>query len=132
MDVGQRAKSWGKAIEEKPGTVFVSREKGSIVGFIHAREYRDLDIENPIPGEITAIYLSPRVIGTGIGAGLMVKGIDYLNDEGFDSVALWVLEKNSRAIEFYERFNFAADGAAKVHERLGLKELRYVRSSNAT
>lgn len=131
LSVPERASSWVRIIDEDQGRVFVSEHDGSISGFVHAREYRYDDIAAPLPGEITSIYLSPKVMRQGVGSMLLNRGITHLELEGLSQIVLWVLEANSAAIKFYQRFEFYPDGASKTHKTSGLVELRYVRRSKA-
>lgn len=132
LSVPERANSWTQILNEVQGKVFVSEHAGSISGFIHAREYRYDDIAEPLPGEVTSIYLSPEVIGQGVGASLLKRGITFLECAGFSDIALWVLEANTTAIKFYNRFEFYPDGASKTHRKSGLVEQRYIRRGSAT
>jgi GNAT superfamily N-acetyltransferase len=59
-------------------------------------------------GEIYAIYVDPDFIGTGAGAALMRAALADLEPR---PVAVWVLEGNTHARTFYERFGFRLDGA---------------------
>ncbi|MCA9309376.1 GNAT family N-acetyltransferase [Candidatus Dojkabacteria bacterium] len=53
---------------------------------------------------INSLYVKPGYQGKGLGADLMQKAIDWL-DEGGD-IYLEVAAHNQRAIKFYERFGF--------------------------
>lgn len=132
QSVPERAASWTKILVEDSGRVFVSEHGGYVSGFVHTCGYRYDDIATPIPGEIASIYLSPEVIGQGVGAGLLKRGISFLESEGFSDIALWALEANISAIKFYNRFGFYSDGATKIHKKSGLAEQRYIRRGNAT
>ncbi len=82
LSVPERANSWHQILNEDQGKVFVSEHGGSISGIIHAREYRYDDIAEPLPGEVTSIYLSPEVTGQGVGASLLKRGIAFLEAQG--------------------------------------------------
>lgn len=60
-------------------------------------------------GEIVSIYLIPEYIGRGVGRELMTAAVNGLTELGFCNIFLWVLEENSRARCFYERFGFKAE-----------------------
>ena len=51
--------------------------------------------------EIKTIYVEPLLTSSGIGASLLEFAI-----ETYDVDHLWALEKNTRAIEFYNRHGF--------------------------
>ncbi len=51
--------------------------------------------------EVKKLYVEPVLQGNGIGAKLLKMAIDEHNAE-----YLWALEKNVKAIRFYERYGF--------------------------
>lgn len=80
-------------------------------------------------GEVYALYISPDLIGQGIGRTLLGEAHAQMKDQGFETSALWVLCDNQRARRFYERADYQADGAAQddVYDGITLTELRYQR-----
>lgn len=52
-------------------------------------------------GELVRLFVEPVFQGRGIGAKLLEYAVNHLHAE-----RLWVLEKNPRAIRFYERHGF--------------------------
>jgi ribosomal protein S18 acetylase RimI-like enzyme len=108
-----------------------------IVGFTTVGRYRNQqDRTDLVPdiGEVLAIYQEPQRLGTGLGRTLMAAALAELNDRGFQTVRLWVLEDNKRARRFYEKAGFQPDGERSTYEvtsggeTLSLPELRYVRT----
>lgn len=79
-------------------------------------------------GEIVSIYLLPEAIHKGYGKKLMQSVIAELKKSGFSKIYLWVLEDNSRARRFYERFGFTLSGRKRTDIFAGkeLKELQYI------
>lgn len=77
-------------------------------------------------GEVYALYVSPTMIGRGLGRFLMQDAVAQLSEFGFGEVFLWVLEGNDRAIRFYEKAGFSLTGETKVEQLQGaqLRELR--------
>ncbi len=80
-------------------------------------------------GEVYALYISPDLIGQGIGQTLLGEAHAQMKGAGFETSALWVLRDNQRARRFYERAGYQADGAAQddVYDGITLTELRYQR-----
>ncbi|MGW9373782.1 N-acetyltransferase family protein [Streptomyces xanthophaeus] len=78
-------------------------------------------------GEVYALYISPDLIGQGIGRILLGEAHAQMKSQGFEASALWVLRDNHRAQHFYERAGYQADGAAQddVYDGITLTELRY-------
>ena len=79
----------------------------------------------PDYGEIVSIYFLPEYIGQGYGKYLIKKCVAELNQLGFDSVLLWVLEENTRARHFYEKHGFICTEEYR-DDNIGGKALREV------
>lgn len=56
--------------------------------------------------QVKKLFVEPVLQGQGIGARLLAFAVDTLH-----ATSLWALEKNERAIRFYERHGFAKTGA---------------------
>jgi GNAT superfamily N-acetyltransferase len=54
-------------------------------------------------GELLALYVAPEHWSTGAGRTLLAAASEMLAADGHPSLALWVLEGNTRARRFYER-----------------------------
>ncbi|MFJ3235942.1 GNAT family N-acetyltransferase [Streptomyces sp. NPDC086787] len=80
-------------------------------------------------GEVYALYVSPDLIGQGIGRRLLEEAHAQMKSQGFEESALWVLADNQRGRRFYERSGYQADGATQddSYEEITLTELRYQR-----
>ncbi|MCX4967409.1 GNAT family N-acetyltransferase [Streptomyces sp. NBC_00654] len=80
-------------------------------------------------GEVYALYVSPDLIGRGIGRRLLGEAHAQMKSHGFEASALWVLCDNHQARRFYERAGYQADGAVQddVYDEITLSELRYQR-----
>ena len=61
--------------------------------------------------EIRKLFVEPALQGRGIGADLLKYAVTELGAE-----FLWALEKNVRAIAFYERHGFRVTGEKKPEE----------------
>lgn len=62
-------------------------------------------------GKIEKLFVEPVLQGNSIGTQLLTFAVDEL---GADS--LWALEKNERAIRFYERHGFSLTGEKRLEE----------------
>ncbi|MFJ4501153.1 GNAT family N-acetyltransferase [Streptomyces sp. NPDC088864] len=80
-------------------------------------------------GEIYALYVSPDLIGQGIGRTLLEEAHAQMQSQGFEVSALWVLSDNQRGRRFYERSGYQADGVTQddPYDEITLTELRYQR-----
>jgi ribosomal protein S18 acetylase RimI-like enzyme len=129
ISVAARSDRWRGRLEAGLGAaerVLLAEVDGGVRGFVSTGPSRDEDAD-PTVHEIQAMYVDPKLVGRGIGAALMREALGSMADRGAKSITLWVLEANSRARQFYERFGFAADGGATFDERLKARELRYRR-----
>ena len=75
-------------------------------------------IRSPVPGfgpKMCAMY----------GARLMEAALDELG--AYPRVCLWTLKENARAIRFYEKHGFQADGAEKRLDALAADVIRMMR-----
>ncbi|MER7026390.1 MULTISPECIES: GNAT family N-acetyltransferase [Streptomyces] len=85
----------------------------------------------PAPvGELFALYVTPQLIGTGIGHALMTAALKHAREAGFGELRLWVVRGNTRAQRFYTRAGFTPDGTEQTDEVDGVPvpELRYRRT----
>jgi len=80
--------------------ILVAERKGEVVGFAHAGKVREA-IEGA-DAELYSLYLVKEAQGRGIGRELLRVLAAVLMEQGFKSLALWVLERN-RARAFYEQ-----------------------------
>ncbi len=62
-------------------------------------------------GEVVALYVLREYQGKKIGLALMNAAMEKLADH--DTISLWVLEGNEKAIRFYEKYGFHFDGTTK-------------------
>ena len=74
--------------------------------------------------ELKKLYVEPVLQGNGIGAALLEHAIRNL-----DASYLWALEKNTRAITFYQRHGFHLTGEKQPEEDTPEYLVRLERSS---
>lgn len=103
---------------------------GEIVGCAGGAPATDDDADTGVGLELQMLYVRSFAQGTGLGEQLMATVI------GDDPALVWVLEGNGRAIRFYEKHGFAADGRVEPLadeggglDWTGLNELRMVRGA---
>lgn len=126
------------AAESAPFSTLVAVDDGRVIGFATYGPYRRQEEDEGLGpldhtvGEVLAIYVEQAYQGRGAGRALMDRAVADLRDRGLDTVRLWVLEENSPARRFYERYGYVADGARhhfRVTEPDGtpvdLPEVRY-------
>ena len=92
-----------------PENTIVAKDQEKVVGFAVYGRSRDEDL--PDAGEVVAIYVLSAYYGRKIGYRLMNEAFSRLRE--YDTIFVWVLEKNERAIRFYHRYGFEFDGCRK-------------------
>lgn len=128
MTADKREVYWRQAIAEGKPRVRVATLGQEVVGWISFGRCRDLDRCDG--GEVWAIYAHPSHVATGVGRALWLEAKGDLAASGYSDVSLWVLARNSRARQFYERAGFTVDPASAKPVVIGgatLEEVRYVR-----
>ncbi|MCW5658443.1 MAG: GNAT family N-acetyltransferase [Burkholderiaceae bacterium] len=133
LSVSQRAAGWCRMVERFPKHLLLARSAGQVVGFVAFGASRD---EGAPAGraEVFAIYVKPGSWSAGVGQQLLPAALQQLRAEGYQSVSLWVIAGNERAIKFYERAGFVAEPQSRKQFELGgttLEEVRYVRVTAA-
>lgn len=112
-------------------TDLVAVDDAEVVGWAALGPYRATGTEPDAgAGELYALYVQPRLIGTGIGRALIDAVHARAADRNFTSVRLWVLADNARARRFYEMAGYTTDGAVRTDEYGGvsLRDVRYGRA----
>jgi GNAT superfamily N-acetyltransferase len=88
---------------------WVAEEGAAVRGFAVTGPSEDADADERT-GEVYAIYLEPRLVGTGIGRALFEHAVGDLRERGFSRATLWVLESNAQARRFYAVAGWKTDG----------------------
>lgn len=126
-DIAAQAEAWRLGFEaERPAPLVAVDDRERIVGIAAAGPPRG---DNPPAGtELFLLYILEEYYGTGLGSELADA---VIGDAG---AVLWVLEGNDRAISFYRKLGFTADGGREtLSERwYGLKVIRMVRPGAST
>ena len=114
LNVEARTKSWEKVIDLDGSQVWLDLDDDDkFRGFVGICPSRDKDAIIST-GEIAAIYYSSEHWGQGFASNLFRRSITELINLEFDSITLWVLESNYRAIKFYSKHGFVQDGHTKT------------------
>ena len=92
-----------------PENTLVAKDKEKVVGFAVYSLSRDEDLMDA--GEVVAIYILSEYYGHKIGYRLMNEAVSRLSE--YNTIFVWVLEQNERAIRFYHRYGFEFDGCKK-------------------
>jgi GNAT superfamily N-acetyltransferase len=115
----ERVASWSGIIASGSSDNLLAWSDDRLLGFSSTGTGRDPDDDLP-PLELMALYVRASSYGIGLGHALLDAALRS------SPAYLWVLDRNHRAIRFYERHGFVFDGATKP-EDVGL-ERRMVRA----
>lgn len=107
---------------------YVAKMDGAFAGYCFvAAPARDSDV-GPDVAELVAIYVDPDHWRSGAGTALMEAALERLAALPYREAILWTFKENDRAIGFYERQGWRADGAEKTHARSDAPAVRYRRT----
>jgi ribosomal protein S18 acetylase RimI-like enzyme len=124
LDIEERATTWELDLQPGRMFVFVAEDEWGIFGFIGGGEIRE-----PIPGydaELYAIHLLPARQRRGVGQELALSLREALLMDTFNSMVVWVLERNLPGVSFFKRL-----GGIQIAQRTieiggaGLPELAF-------
>lgn len=117
---------WRDALASGEPALLLARSGDDCVGFIAYGAARD-DDAGPRCAEIWTLYLHPDHWGRGLGRQLWQAACQALVDKGIDTVFLWVVTGNHRAIAFYHAMGCHAENRFKQVQRgeVRLHEQRY-------
>ena len=90
--------------------ILVAKDGDRVVGFVGYG--RSGGNEEERAGEIFAIYVLAEYYGTGVGYRLLQAGLEQIR--AYPKIIVRVLKENRRAIRFYERCGFSADGSEET------------------
>ncbi len=113
MDVDERAQRWTRSFDKTTCKLIVAQVDTVIVGWCYFGVCRDTDVDRNT-AELWAIYIHPRSINRGIGHALWASATDSLMAQGYIRSVVWVVKENERAIRFYSKNGFVADGNEKT------------------
>ena len=116
------------AVRALPMETLVAEGPEGLVGFgCFLPEARDFTARQNT-SEIAALYLLRSAQGQGLGRQLLAAALDHLPPH--QDVVLYVLDKNRRAIRFYESMGFHLTGRTLRQETEGgpMAELEMLRS----
>lgn len=94
-----------------PENTWIAKVGECVIGFTAAGRYRGEDGRETDMGEVYALYVLREYQHQKIGFELMRFSLSQLAD--CRAVCVWVLKENQKAISFYEKVGFRADGAEK-------------------
>lgn len=130
LSVEKREQAWREAFRRGSPELWVASNDAGVGGWIAFGSSRDPDAAATV-GEVEAIYVAPEHWSAGVGRTLWFVARRRLMERKFESVTLWVLEENARAIRFYRAAGFSLDRDSRKQINVGGKGLWEVRYRRA-
>lgn len=117
FDVDRRAGQWERILRAEPRHTYVATHEDEVIGFVRTERARE---GTPVADtELSALYVRARWYGTGLADELIRAVLTPTNP-----YSLWVFQCNPRAVTFYRRHDFVADGHSRTDYFSGLTEIR--------
>lgn len=125
LDVTARKKKWealfqGETAEDN--NLYLAIQNGTPVGFVSFGRSRD-DVTQ---GEIYAIYVLEEAWGSGAGYALFKKTTQTLQEAGYQTAHLWVLDTNEKAIQSYKKWGGVADMTSVKEADIGGRPIKEI------
>jgi ribosomal protein S18 acetylase RimI-like enzyme len=105
--------AYATAITSPNRIVRCAEVDGAVVGFVILGPCYHPDPDPAVGHELYQIHVEPARFRTGVGSRLHDAALSAWRDRGISLARLWVWEFNERALAFYARRGWTADG----HER---------------
>jgi ribosomal protein S18 acetylase RimI-like enzyme len=121
-----REESFRQSLAANAEETYLIQQNDQVVGLLTLGAARDSDVDVSRTGEIWGIYLLPNYWRKGIGKKVVQEAEAMLKSREYETIILWVLEKNQQARQFYEAMGFNPDGASRsIDWGVPLKAVRY-------
>jgi ribosomal protein S18 acetylase RimI-like enzyme len=117
--IARRGPDWWRAAVLQGSRLLVLALHGSIGGYVSYGRNRATSL--PFGGEIFEIYLSPDCQGLGFGSRLFRAGRRDLAENGLETMLVWTLSDNQRAVDFYRRHG--GEQVRRASEYFGAEKL---------
>lgn len=98
LKISEAVKTWQSYLDKERHGCFAAEVDGNLVGFVGYRE----DEEDASCLVLAALYVEITYQGKGIGKSLIQRVWEYAKSQGYQRVAVCVVEKNQRTRQIYE------------------------------
>jgi len=128
LRLDEKKVQWNSALSSNdPGINIVIEYQNIVSGFCVFGPVRDKDLKSNSNGEIVALNVASNKWGLGLGSKLFEKVTELAIKKKWNSLYLWVLKDNARALRFYKSKGFVLEGAEQINVKLTGEKLIEVR-----
>jgi diamine N-acetyltransferase len=111
MDEAFSVETVNAELAEKDAVWFIAEVENEAVGYAKLKtNSRENGISGEHPIELCRLYNLQKFIGQGIGKALMLKCLEFAEENGHDTFWLGVWEFNDNAQKFYAKFGLEKCG----------------------
>jgi len=97
-------------IGQNEGLIYVAQSQDSVIGFLVLQRAAHAAVAAHNPIRLWQLYVAPAFHGSGVAAQLMNAAFTHARNQSHDVIWLGVSEHNARAMAFYRKQGFKADG----------------------
>lgn len=99
-------------IASSPNSIIVAEYKNNLVGILEIEFDKECPIDKIVSAELNKLYILEWFSRKGIGEKLLLEAEKIIRDKQSTKFWLWVLDSNTRAINFYKKHGFEQIGTA--------------------
>ncbi len=110
---------------------FIAESGGGTAGYCYVAAPSRSGELGPEWAELVAMYVDPAHWGEGAGSALMDAAMERLGTLPYRGAFLWTFAENERAIRFYRRHGWTADGEEKMNPQAGARTVRFRRPTGS-
>lgn len=129
LNYADREQFWTRVLlNPGRGNYLVAEYESKVQGFAVYGSARDEDLASSSAGELGAINVAPACWAKGIGKSLVGLVLEKAIESRWQSLHLWVVSANQRAISFYQGLGFVSEHLTKedsVHANSPIHETRF-------
>ncbi len=117
--IARRGPDWWRRAVAQGSRLLVFSLHGTIGGYVTYGRNRAPSMH--FDGEVFELYLAPEYQGMGFGSRLFKAARHDLAANGLDSMLVWTLSDNARALDFYRRMG--GEQVRRASEHFGAEKL---------
>ncbi len=97
-------------VDQYDGLIYVAQSQDSVIGFLVLQRAAHSAVAAHNPIQLWQLYVAPVHHGSGAATQLTNAALTHARNQSHDVIWLGVSEHNARAMAFYRKQGFTADG----------------------